>query len=43
MSLMAVLLYLENLWDAQLVVKNGKLWFIRTRAEVRDMGADEED
>lgn len=43
MSLMAVLLYLENLWDAQLVVKNGKLWFIRIRAEVRDMGADEED
>ncbi|MHC4974118.1 MAG: hypothetical protein ACYTG3_17505 [Planctomycetota bacterium] len=42
MSLMAVLLYLENLWDAELVVKDGKLWFIRTRAEVRRMG-DEED
>ncbi|MHC4136122.1 MAG: hypothetical protein ACYTDU_14880 [Planctomycetota bacterium] len=42
MSLLAVLLYLENLWDAQLVVKDGKLWFIRIRAEVRKTGADDE-
>jgi len=42
MSLMAVLLYLENLWDAQLVVKDGKLWFIRSRAEVRKMADDDE-
>jgi hypothetical protein len=42
MSLMAVLLYLENLWDAQLIVKNGKLWFIRTRAEIRKLGEDDE-
>lgn len=42
MSLMAVLLYLENLWDAQLVVRNGKLWFIRSRAEVREMGDEDE-
>jgi hypothetical protein len=42
MSLMAVLLYLETLWDAELVVKDGKLWFIRIRAEVRQLGKDDE-
>jgi hypothetical protein len=42
MSLLAVLLYLENLWDAQLVVKDGKLWFIRSRAEVRKMDEDDD-
>jgi hypothetical protein len=41
MSLLSVLLYLENLWDAQLVLKGGKLWFIRIRAEVREVGDDE--
>jgi len=41
MSLLSVLLYLENLWDAQLVLKGGKLWFIRIRAEVREAGDDE--
>jgi len=41
MSLLAVLLYLENLWDAQLIVKGGKLWFIRIRAEVRKMDDDD--
>jgi len=41
MSLLSVLLYLENLWDAQLVLKNGKLWFIRIRAEMREADDDE--
>jgi hypothetical protein len=41
MSLLSVLLYLENLWDAQLVLKGGKLWFIRVRADVREAGDDE--
>jgi hypothetical protein len=42
MSLLAVLLYLENLWDAQLVVKDGNLWFIRSHAEVRKMDEDDD-
>jgi hypothetical protein len=42
MSLLAVLLYLENLWDAQLTIKNGKLWFVRLRAEVREQTAEDE-
>ena len=42
MSLLAVLLYLENLWDAQLTIKNGKLWFVRIRAEVREQTAEDE-
>jgi len=42
MSLLAVLLYLENLWDAQLTIKNGKLWFVRIRAEVIKQTAEDE-
>ena len=40
MSLLSVLLYLENLWDAQLVLKGGKLWFVRIRAEVHNVEDD---
>jgi hypothetical protein len=42
MSLLAVLLYLENLWDAQLTIKNGKLWFVRIRADVVKQTAEDE-
>jgi len=42
MSLLAVLLYLENLWDAQLTIRNGKLWFVRIRADVRKQTAEDE-
>jgi hypothetical protein len=42
MSLLAVLLYLENLWDAQLTIRNGKLWFVRIRADVVKQTAEDE-
>ncbi|MHC4549517.1 MAG: hypothetical protein ACYTEZ_12150 [Planctomycetota bacterium] len=41
MSLLAILLYIESIWDAKLVVRDGNLWFVRIRAEVRELGKDE--
>lgn len=33
MSLQSILLYIENVWNAELVLKNGELWFERAREQ----------
>jgi len=42
MSLLSILLYIENVFDAKLVVRNGELWFLRARGP-KDKEPDEPD
>lgn len=40
MSLLSILLYIENVFDAKLVVRNDELWFVR-RGSAKDDSGDE--
>jgi len=42
MSVLAILLYIENIWDAELIVKNDKLWFVHVKTEAKTIGEDDE-
>jgi hypothetical protein len=39
MSLLSILLYIENVFDAKLVVRNDELWFVRVGGEKDHPGA----
>jgi hypothetical protein len=39
MSLLSILLYIENVFDAKLVVRNDELWFVRVGGEKDEPGA----